>query len=116
MTQTFKIFRFNPDEDKEPYYKSYQVEIVEGMTILDVLNQIKWTQDGGLTFRRSCRHGICGSCAMDPSGLRVCREGPVFRGDKLAGTEFGRYGRDASGRRVDQPGSPGERRPTKKRA
>ena len=35
MMQTFKIFRFNPDEDKEPYYKSHQVDVVEGMTILE---------------------------------------------------------------------------------
>ncbi|MBI4495386.1 MAG: succinate dehydrogenase iron-sulfur subunit [Deltaproteobacteria bacterium] len=69
MIQTFKIFRFNPDEDQKPYYKNYQVEVREGMTILDVLNEIKWNQDGGLTFRRSCRHGICGSCAMTIDGL-----------------------------------------------
>ena len=47
-----------------------------------------------------CGVGLCGSCAIDPSGLRVCREGPVFRGDQIAGSEFGEYGRDASGRRV----------------
>jgi dihydroorotate dehydrogenase electron transfer subunit len=46
-----------------------------------------------------CGVGLCGSCAIDPLGLRVCREGPVFRGDQLGGTEFGRYTRDASGRR-----------------
>ncbi len=66
--QTFKIFRFNPDEEKKPHYKNYQVDIQEGMTVLDVLNEIKWKQDGGLTFRRSCRHGICGSCAMTING------------------------------------------------
>jgi succinate dehydrogenase / fumarate reductase iron-sulfur subunit len=69
MMQTFKIYRFNPEEDQAPYYKSYPVEVQEGMTILDVLNEIKWKQDGGLTFRRSCRHGICGSCAMTIDGL-----------------------------------------------
>ena len=71
MMQTFKVFRFNPDEDKAPYYKSYQVEMQEGigMTILDILNEIKWKQDGTLTFRRSCRHGICGSCALTINGL-----------------------------------------------
>ena len=69
MSQTFKIYRFNPDGDKAPYYKTYQLEDQEGMTILDALNQIKWTQDGSLTFRRSCRHGICGSCAMTINGL-----------------------------------------------
>jgi dihydroorotate dehydrogenase electron transfer subunit len=47
-----------------------------------------------------CGVGICGSCAIDPDGLRVCREGPVFRGDQLVNTEFGNYTRDASGRRM----------------
>jgi succinate dehydrogenase / fumarate reductase iron-sulfur subunit len=69
MMQTFKIFRYNPDEDKNSYYKDYQVDVKEGMTVLDVLNEIKWKQDGSLTFRRSCRHGICGSCAMTINGL-----------------------------------------------
>jgi succinate dehydrogenase / fumarate reductase iron-sulfur subunit len=67
--QTFKIFRFNPDVDKEPTTQSYQVDVTEGMTVLDVLNEIKFKQDGSLTFRRSCRHGICGSCAMTIDGL-----------------------------------------------
>jgi dihydroorotate dehydrogenase electron transfer subunit len=49
-----------------------------------------------------CGVGLCGSCAIDPEGFRVCREGPVFRGDQLAGTEFGEYSRDASGRRIYQ--------------
>jgi dihydroorotate dehydrogenase electron transfer subunit len=46
-----------------------------------------------------CGIGICGSCCIDPSGLRVCRDGPVFAGDALKGSEFGRYCRDASGRK-----------------
>ncbi|HXW99040.1 MAG TPA: dihydroorotate dehydrogenase electron transfer subunit [Methanomicrobiales archaeon] len=50
-----------------------------------------------------CGVGLCGSCVIDPSGLRVCRDGPVFRGDQLAGSEFGKYGRDASGRRHPVP-------------
>jgi dihydroorotate dehydrogenase electron transfer subunit len=46
-----------------------------------------------------CGEGICGSCCIDPSGMRVCRDGPVFPGDVLANSEFGRYMRDASGRK-----------------
>ena len=46
-----------------------------------------------------CGVGVCGSCCIDPSGLRVCREGPVFTGDKLLKSEFGYYMRDASGRK-----------------
>jgi dihydroorotate dehydrogenase electron transfer subunit len=46
-----------------------------------------------------CGIGVCGSCCIDPSGLRVCRDGPVFPGDKLLKSEFGYYMRDASGRK-----------------
>jgi len=46
-----------------------------------------------------CGIGVCGSCCIDPSGLRVCRDGPVFSGDKLLKSEFGHYMRDASGRK-----------------
>lgn len=47
-----------------------------------------------------CGVGICGSCCMDSTGLRVCRDGPVFRGDELLKSpEFGKYSRDASGRK-----------------
>jgi len=47
-----------------------------------------------------CGVGICGTCCIDPSGLRVCVDGPVFRGDALVNSEFGWYARDASGRKV----------------
>lgn len=47
-----------------------------------------------------CGIGVCGSCCMDPDGLRVCRDGPVFRGDVLLKSEMGKYTRDASGRRI----------------
>jgi len=46
-----------------------------------------------------CGVGVCGSCCIDPSGLRVCRDGPVFSGDLLQKSEFGHYMRDASGRK-----------------
>jgi dihydroorotate dehydrogenase electron transfer subunit len=46
-----------------------------------------------------CGVGVCGSCCIDPSGLRVCHDGPVFTGDKLLKSEFGHYMRDASGRK-----------------
>ncbi len=67
--RTFKIFRFNPDVDKKPYYKTYDVPLQHGWTILDVLNYVKWEMDGTLTYRRSCRHGICGSCGMMINGI-----------------------------------------------
>jgi dihydroorotate dehydrogenase electron transfer subunit len=46
-----------------------------------------------------CGIGVCGSCCIDPAGLRVCRDGPVFTGDLLLKSEFGHYSRDASGRK-----------------
>jgi dihydroorotate dehydrogenase electron transfer subunit len=46
-----------------------------------------------------CGIGLCGSCCIDPEGLRVCRDGPVFSGDVLLESEFGRYCRDSSGRK-----------------
>ena len=66
--RTFRVFRFNPEEDTDPSYKQYQVECPKGSSVLDALNEIKWKQDGGLAYRRSCRHGICGSCAMTING------------------------------------------------
>jgi dihydroorotate dehydrogenase electron transfer subunit len=48
-----------------------------------------------------CGIGVCGSCCMDPDGLRVCKDGPVFFGDVLLKSEMGKYARDASGRRVN---------------
>lgn len=47
-----------------------------------------------------CGIGLCGSCCIDPHGLRVCSDGPVFTGERLAHSEFGYYTRDASGRKV----------------
>ena len=46
-----------------------------------------------------CGIGVCGSCCIDPEGLRVCRDGPVFSGEQLKRSEFGHYSRDASGRK-----------------
>lgn len=64
MNVTFKIFRFDPSKDGEPYYKNYMLDIDKGTTILDCLNEIKWHQDGSLTYRRSCRSAVCGTCAV----------------------------------------------------
>ncbi|MEO1663054.1 MAG: succinate dehydrogenase iron-sulfur subunit [Chloroflexota bacterium] len=59
-----KVKRYNPDIDRKPYYQTFQIELTPEKTVLDALEEIKATQDGSLTFRRSCRHAICGSCAM----------------------------------------------------
>jgi succinate dehydrogenase (ubiquinone) iron-sulfur subunit len=66
----FKLYRWDPDHPKDkPSYKSYNVDINScGPMILDVLFKIKDEQDASLAFRRSCREGICGSCAMNIDG------------------------------------------------
>jgi len=48
-----------------------------------------------------CGLGICGQCCIDPLGLRVCKDGPVFTAKELRGTEFGKYKRNASGSRCN---------------
>ncbi|MCX6357095.1 MAG: succinate dehydrogenase iron-sulfur subunit [Candidatus Aureabacteria bacterium] len=65
---TFKIFRYNPDKDPKSRYDTFAVEVRQGMTILDCLQKIKGSLDGTLSFRRSCRSAICGSCAMNING------------------------------------------------
>jgi succinate dehydrogenase / fumarate reductase, iron-sulfur subunit len=66
---TLRIQRFNPELDREPHYKEYTVEVDPVDRVLDALNTVKWYQDGTLTFRRSCAHGICGSDAMRINGV-----------------------------------------------
>jgi succinate dehydrogenase / fumarate reductase iron-sulfur subunit len=68
MQITLKIFRFNPDIDKRPRYKTYKVEGEETDRVLDLLEYVKGYYDGTLSFRRSCAHGICGSDAMRING------------------------------------------------
>ncbi len=65
---TLNIRRFDPDNDDEPQWKAYDVELYSTDRVLDALHKIKWEQDGSLTFRRSCAHGICGSDAMRING------------------------------------------------
>lgn len=64
------VKRYTPGKD-EPFYKTYELRFHEEMTVLDALNEIKNTQDGSLTFRWSCRMGICGSCGMVVNGKPV---------------------------------------------
>ena len=64
-----RIFRFNPDVDEKPVYREYTVTADPTDRVLDALNQVKWYEDGSLTYRRSCAHGICGSDAMRINGV-----------------------------------------------
>ena len=64
MQVTLRIQRLNPEIDERPHWKEYQVEVEPTDRLLDALHQVKWHQDGTLTFRRSCAHGVCGSDAL----------------------------------------------------
>jgi succinate dehydrogenase / fumarate reductase, iron-sulfur subunit len=65
---TLRIKRYNPEMDVKPHFEEYQVDVEPTDRVLDALNQVKWYQDGTLTYRRSCAHGICGSDAMRING------------------------------------------------
>ncbi len=65
---TFRIRRYDPDVDIEPHWENFAVSVFRTDRILDALHKIKWEQDGTLTFRRSCGHGICGSDAIRING------------------------------------------------
>jgi succinate dehydrogenase / fumarate reductase iron-sulfur subunit len=65
---TLRIKRYNPETDVKPHFEEYVVESEPTDRVLDALNTVKWYQDGSLTYRRSCAHGICGSDAMRING------------------------------------------------
>ena len=65
----FQIYRWNPDDGQNPRMDTYEVDLDRvGPMVLDALIHIKNDIDPTLTFRRSCREGICGSCAMNIDG------------------------------------------------
>jgi succinate dehydrogenase / fumarate reductase iron-sulfur subunit len=67
--RTFKIYRWSPDDDANPRTDVYEIDMDScGPMVLDALIKIKNEIDPTLTFRRSCREGICGSCAMNIDG------------------------------------------------
>lgn len=77
---TLKVYRFNPDADKQARIEIYGVPWVDGMTILDTLFYVLEKVDGSLAFRFSCREGICGACAMFINGsYRLACETQVAR-------------------------------------
>ncbi|MEL0635877.1 MULTISPECIES: succinate dehydrogenase iron-sulfur subunit [Marinomonas] len=63
------IYRYNPEVDDAPYMKDYQIDLPAGkdLMVLDVLNLLK-AQDPSISYRRSCREGVCGSDGMNMSG------------------------------------------------
>jgi succinate dehydrogenase / fumarate reductase, iron-sulfur subunit len=68
--RTFEIYRFDPSSGETPRLDTFELDLEGcGPMVLDALIQIKGLIDSSLTFRRSCREGICGSCAMNINGL-----------------------------------------------
>ncbi len=67
--KTFKVYRYDPDSGANPRYDRYTIDLDKcGPMVLDAIIKIKNEIDPTLTFRRSCREGICGSCAMNMDG------------------------------------------------
>ncbi len=69
MKVKLRILRYDPEKDKRPHFENYVVEGQPNDQVLDLLNQVKWYQDGTLAYRRSCAHGICGSDAIRINGV-----------------------------------------------
>lgn len=63
------VTRYRPEQDREPFLQEYTVPCREEWAILDALNHVKDTIDGTLSFRWSCRMGVCGSCGMMVNGV-----------------------------------------------
>lgn len=71
-TRVFKVYRWNPDDGANPRIDSYEIDLDDcGPMVLDAIIKIKNEVDPTLTFRRSCREGICGSCAMNIDGTNT---------------------------------------------
>ena len=67
--KSFKIYRWSPDDGKNPVIDTYELDLdTFGPMVLDAIIHIKNEVDPTLTFRRSCREGICGPCAMNIAG------------------------------------------------
>jgi succinate dehydrogenase / fumarate reductase iron-sulfur subunit len=68
VKKTFLITRYDPARDGAPVVREYQLDCDPMERVLTALNRIKWQQDGTLSYRRSCGHAVCGSCAMTIQG------------------------------------------------
>jgi succinate dehydrogenase / fumarate reductase iron-sulfur subunit len=71
MLITLKIFRYNPEVDRTFHYETYTLEGEETDRVLDLLEKVKGYNDGTLSFRRSCAHGVCGSDALRINGRNM---------------------------------------------
>lgn len=85
-TVALKVARYRPERAPTPYFDDFEIPYRDDMVVLDALNYIKDDVDGSLTYRWSCRMGVCGSCGMMVNGepkltcavfLRDFRPGPI---------------------------------------
>ncbi len=83
MQIELRVLRYDPERDQKPHDETYTVEANPMDRVLDLLHKVKYEQDGTLTFRRSCAHGVCGSDAMLINGRNrlACK----IRVDQLKG-------------------------------
>ncbi|MCW5724612.1 MAG: succinate dehydrogenase iron-sulfur subunit [Maricaulaceae bacterium] len=84
-TREFRVYRYDPESGENPRWDSYQVDLDDcGPMVLDALIWIKNKVDPTLAFRRSCREGVCGSCAMNIGGRNTiaCTKGT----EEISGT------------------------------
>ena len=71
-SRSFKVYRYDPDREENPRVDTYEIDLEDcGPMVLDALIKIKNEVDTTLAFRRSCREGICGSCAMNIDGTNT---------------------------------------------
>src|SRR5258708_15467520 len=67
-TIALEVTRYTPERDKEPRFETFEVPLRKEWVVLDALNYVKDKVDGTLSFRWSCRMGVCGSCGMNVNG------------------------------------------------
>jgi dihydroorotate dehydrogenase electron transfer subunit len=85
-------------EDFDQFYVCGPELMMRG--VLDILHGFEGRSQFSLHRYFKCGIGVCGACVIDPAGLRVCKDGPVFSGDVLIKSELGKYHRDATGRKI----------------
>lgn len=83
QTRTFRVYRYDPDNADNPRVDSFEIDVSDVSMVLDALIKIKSEADASLAFRRSCREGVCGSCAMNINGSNTlaCTKGMDEVGD-----------------------------------
>ncbi len=69
METTVKVYRYNPQQDREGYYQSYHYQLEPGMSVLDVLNHLRACCDPSITYSYCCRNGHCGLCGANINGV-----------------------------------------------